>query len=51
MRIAIHGGQAGQSLIGGAASGIGLQEQLLVGAKLGYPYLVVKELEYKRKKT
>lgn len=51
MRIAIHGGQAGQGLIGGTAAGICLQEQLLVGAELGHPHLVVKKLEYKRKET
>lgn len=45
VRVAVHGRQAGQGLVGGAAPSEGLQEQLLVGAKLGHPHLVVKELE------
>lgn len=48
MRVSIHGGEARQGLVGGAAPGISLQEQLLVGAEISHSHLVVKELEKKR---
>lgn len=51
MWVSIHGGEAGQCLVSGAAPGIGLQEELLVGAKISHSHLVVEELKRKKGST
>lgn len=45
MWVSIHGRETWQGLVGRTATGIGLQEQLLVGSKVCYSYLVMEELE------
>lgn len=45
MWVSVHGRETRQGLVGCAATGIGLQEQLLVGSKVCYSYLVMEELK------
>lgn len=44
VRVPVHGRETGQSLVCGAPSGIGLQEQLLIGGKGGHAHLVMEKL-------
>lgn len=45
MRVSIHGWETRQGLVGCTATGIGLQEELLVGPEVCYSNLVMEELK------
>lgn len=45
MWVAVHGRETWQGLVGCTATGIGLQEQLLVGSKVSYSHLIMEELK------